>query len=257
MVIHRQWVVYRQRRHSYCYRQHTRLHWEHHQQHLVSYSIECSSQEWFSVINHLSFEFCKCSATPSSFLSAPSYDVFSPLFHHASPKPAHFNTINTVAQHRQQVLAAQAAVTKQTADPDLRDNYTQHHSSISAPQTGSYFEQPSGSAVAAALGWQARGQTDFTTLRSQGDLNSNNQLPSAFGILPHENVSASPSAAASAATKQSASSGSSTGVYDTFNAHFPQVYWMHRFCFEFSKVQKFHLNRLIMFCFSPWIKQMP
>lgn len=165
-------------------------------------------------------------ATPSSFLSAPSYDVFSPLFHHANPKPAHFNTINAAAQHRQQVLAAQAAVTKQTADSDIRDNYTQHHSSISTPQTGSYFEQPSGSAVAAALGWQARSQTDFTALRSQGDLNSNNQLPSAFGILPHENVSSSPAPAPAppTATKHSSSSASSTGVYESFNAHFPQVY---------------------------------
>ncbi|XP_031620597.1 putative GPI-anchored protein pfl2 isoform X2 [Contarinia nasturtii] len=162
-------------------------------------------------------------ATPSSFLSAPSYDVFSPLFHHANPKPAHFNPINAAAQHRQQVLAAQAAVTKQTTDSDIiRENYTPHHSSISTPQTGSYFEQPSGSAVAAAaaLSWQARGQTDFTTLRSQGDLNTNNQLPSAFGILPHENVASSP--APSTATKHSSSSGSSTGVYESFNAHFSQ-----------------------------------
>lgn len=161
------------------------------------------------------------SATPSSFLSAPSYDVFSPLFHHANPKPAHFNTINAAAQHRQQVLAAQAAVTKQTADSDIiRENYTQHHSSISTPQTGSYFDQSSGSAVAAALGWQARGgQSDFT-LRNQGELNSNNQLPSAFGILPHENVASSP---APTPAKHSTSSGGSTGVYDSFNAHFPQV----------------------------------
>lgn len=163
-------------------------------------------------------------AAPSSFLSAPSYDVFSPLFHHANPKPAHFNTINAAAQHRQQVLAAQAAVTKQTSDSDvIRENYTQHHSSISTPQSGSYFEQSSGSAVAAALGWQARGQSDFTTLRSQGDLNSTNQLPSAFGILPHENVSSSPAPAPPTATKHSTSSGSSTGVYESFNAHFPQV----------------------------------
>lgn len=146
--------------------------------------------------------------------------MFSPLFHHANPKPAHFNTINVAAQHRQQVLAAQAAVTKQTADSDIiRENYTQHHPSISTPQTGSYFEQSSGSAVAAALGWQARGQPDFTTLRSQGDLNSNNQLPSAFGILPHESVSSS--AAAPSASKHS--SGSSSGAYESFNAHFPQV----------------------------------
>lgn len=159
-------------------------------------------------------------ASPSSFLSAPSYDVFSPLFHHANPKPAHFNPINAAAQHRQQVLAAQAAVTKQAADSDIiRENYTPHHSAISTPQTGSYFEQPSGASVAAALSWQARGQTDFTTLRSQGDINSNNQLPSAFGILPHENVSPSP--APSSATKHSSSSGSS--AYESFNAHFSQV----------------------------------
>lgn len=169
---------------------------------------------------------CSFTATPSSFLSTPSYDVFSPLFHHANPKPAHFNTLNAAAQHRQQVLAAQAAVTKQTAESDIiRENYTQHHPSISTPQTGSYFDQSSGSVVAAALGWQARGQSDFTTLRNQGDLNSNNQLPSAFGILPHENVSSSPASTATAATKHSSSTSgaSSTGVYESFNAHFPQV----------------------------------
>lgn len=182
----------------------------------------------FSFSLFLSLSLFNIQATPSSFLSAPSYDVFSPLFHHANPKPAHFNTINAAAQHRQQVLAAQAAVTKQTADSDIiRENYTQHHSSISTPQTGSYFEQSSGSAVAAALGWQARGQSDFAALRGQGDLNSNNQLPSAFGILPHENVSSSP--ASSAATKHSTSSSSSTGVYESFNAHFPQVYYRKRF----------------------------
>lgn len=160
-------------------------------------------------------------ATPSSFLSAPSYDaVFSPLFHHANPKPAHFNTINAAAQHRQQVLAAQAAVTKQNSDPDvIRENYTQHHSALSTPQSGSYFDQTSGSAVAsqlsAALGWQGRGQTDFSSLRSQSDLPSNNQLPSAFGILPHENVSSSPGPSATAKSTSSA--------YESFNAHFPQV----------------------------------
>lgn len=182
-------------------------------------------------------------ASPSSFLTAPSYDVFSPLFHHGNPKPAHFNTINAAAQHRQQVLAAQAAVTKQTADSDvIRENYTQHHSSISTPQTGSYFEQSSGSAVAAALGWQARGQTDFTTLRSQGDLNSNNQLPSAFGILPHENVSSSPAPAPpTAATKHSTASATSTGVYDSFNAHFSQVSFALLHCNPLgAKIVVFH-----------------
>lgn len=161
-------------------------------------------------------------ATPSSFLSAPSYDaVFSPLFHHANPKPAHFNTINAAAQHRQQVLAAQAAVTKQSSDSDvIRENYTQHHSALSTPQSGSYFDQTSGSAVAsqlsAALGWQGRSQADFSSLRSQSDLSSNNQLPSAFGILPHENVPSSPGP--SSTTPKTTSS-----VYESFNAHFPQV----------------------------------
>lgn len=127
------------------------------------------------------------------------------------------------------MLAAQAAVTKQSSDSDvIRENYTQHHSTLSTPQSGSYFDQTSGSAVAsqlsAALGWQGRGQADFSSLRSQSDLSSNNQLPSAFGILPHENVPSSPGPTTTAKT--------SSSVYESFNAHFPQV------CFPYLQ----HLN---------------
>lgn len=85
----------------------------------------------------------------------------------------------------------------------IRENYSQHHSSLSTPQSGSYFDQPSGSAVAAALGWQGRNQSDFSSLRSQSDLASNTQLPSAFGILPHENIATSPGVTATKHTTSS------------------------------------------------------
>lgn len=85
----------------------------------------------------------------------------------------------------------------------IRENYTQHHTSLGTPQSGSYFDQTSGS-VAAALSWQGRSQSDFTSLRGQGDLSSNSQLSSGFGILPHENVATSP--VASTTTKHTTSS---------------------------------------------------
>lgn len=113
---------------------------------------------------------------PGSFLSPPSvgYDaVFSPLFHHANPKPAHYSSALNVSQHRQAI--ANAVSSKQsTVDTDittLRENYSQaHHQNLGSSNTSSYFDH------------QGAGSTGGWTHQS------NNQLPSPFGILPHESV---------------------------------------------------------------------
>ncbi|XP_026765179.1 uncharacterized protein LOC113523412 isoform X2 [Galleria mellonella] len=132
---------------------------------------------------------------PGGFLSPPAvgYDaVFSPLFHHANPKPAHYSS-SLQAQHRQ--VIAQAVASKQssveTELSSLRENYS--HQTLAAQGT-SFFDQSSTPGSTASLSWQG-----------------NNQLPSPFGILPHESVV--PSSPSPATTKASA-------TYENFNAHF-------------------------------------
>ncbi|XP_023942778.1 uncharacterized protein LOC112049212 isoform X2 [Bicyclus anynana] len=139
---------------------------------------------------------------PGGFLSPPpvGYDaVFSPLFHHANPKPAHYSS-SLQAQHRQviaqaQAAQAQAAASKQssveTEISSLRENYS--HQAL-ATQGTSFFDQSATPGSTAGLSWQG-----------------NNQLPSPFGILPHESVV--PSSPSPATTKASA-------TYENFNAHF-------------------------------------
>ncbi|XP_068628174.1 uncharacterized protein [Battus philenor] len=134
---------------------------------------------------------------PGGFLSPPTvgYDaVFSPLFHHASPKPAHYSS-SLQAQHRQVIAQAQAAVASKQSSVEtelssLRENYS--HQSLA--QGTSFFDQSSTPASSTGLSWQG-----------------NNQLPSPFGILPHESVV--PSSPSPATTKASA-------AYENFNAHF-------------------------------------
>lgn len=135
---------------------------------------------------------------PGGFLSPPTvgYDaVFSPLFHHANPKPAHYSS-SLQAQHRQVIAQAQAAVASKQSSVEtelssLRENYS--HQTLAAQGT-SFFDQASTPGSASSLSWQG-----------------NNQLPSPFGILPHESVV--PSSPSPATTKASA-------TYENFNAHF-------------------------------------
>ncbi|XP_037297508.1 uncharacterized protein LOC115442616 isoform X2 [Manduca sexta] len=135
---------------------------------------------------------------PGGFLSPPAvgYDaVFSPLFHHANPKPAHYSS-SLQAQHRQVIAQAQAAVASKQSSVEselstLRENYS--HQTLAA-QGASFFDQSSTPGGTAGLSWQG-----------------NNQLPSPFGILPHESVV--PSSPSPATTKSSA-------TYENFNAHF-------------------------------------
>ncbi|KAJ8727055.1 hypothetical protein PYW08_015452 [Mythimna loreyi] len=135
---------------------------------------------------------------PAGFLSPPAvgYDaVFSPLFHHANPKPAHYSS-SLQAQHRQVIAQAQAAAASKQSSVEselstLRENYS--HQTLAAQGT-SFFDQSSTPGSTTGLSWQG-----------------NNQLPSPFGILPHESVV--PSSPSPATTKASA-------TYENFNAHF-------------------------------------
>lgn len=136
---------------------------------------------------------------PGGFLSPPAvgYDaVFSPLFHHANPKPAHYSS-SLQAQHRQVIAQAQAAAASKQSSVEselssLRENYS--HQTLAAQGT-SFFDQPATPGSTSGLSWQG-----------------NNQLPSPFGILPHESVV--PSSSSPATTKASAA------TYENFNAHF-------------------------------------
>ncbi|KAJ0179401.1 hypothetical protein K1T71_005113 [Dendrolimus kikuchii] len=134
---------------------------------------------------------------PGGFLSPPAvgYDaVFSPLFHHANPKPAHYSS-SLQAQHRQVIAQAQAAAASKQSSVEselsLRENYP--HQTLAAQGT-SFFDQASTPGSTTGLSWQG-----------------NNQLPSPFGILPHESVV--PSSPSPATTKASS-------TYENFNAHF-------------------------------------
>ncbi|XP_008559916.1 putative uncharacterized protein DDB_G0277255 isoform X1 [Microplitis demolitor] len=139
------------------------------------------------------------------FLSPPpvGYDVFSPLFHHSNVKQAHYNVTTAGGSQRggQTMVQSQTStVSKQTTpEPEVvpgvvRENYT-------TSQT-SFFEHQSQttSPTTSALPWNS----------------SSSQLPSPFGILPHESV-VSPSPAVPPATKPT---NNSSSYENNFNPHF-------------------------------------
>ncbi|XP_076619480.1 uncharacterized protein LOC143340929 isoform X2 [Colletes latitarsis] len=133
---------------------------------------------------------------PGGFLSPPpvGYDVFSPLFHHPNSKQAHY-----VTQHRQALAQAQAVsvgkqnTTTESDIPVLRENYSSAH------QPTFFEHQGAATSPTSTLAWTHQ---------------NNAQLPSPFGILPHESVVPS-SPGPSSTTKPTG------GVYEnTFNSHF-------------------------------------
>ncbi|GAB0099003.1 hypothetical protein DMENIID0001_148210 [Sergentomyia squamirostris] len=152
------------------------------------------------------------SAYAGGFLSPPAvgYDaVFPPFLHHPNPKPAHYSsTIN--AQHRQAL--AQAAVVAKPVESEYTTPAAAHHQ----PQSSAFFE--SGSAGGGSGG---SGTSSGSGGAWQG---GSNQLPSPFGILPHENVPSSPGGGGGSggSGKSGGGAGNPTtaaSVYDNFNAH--------------------------------------
>ncbi|XP_049540289.1 mucin-5AC isoform X2 [Anopheles darlingi] len=199
---------------------------------------------------------------PAGFLSTAAsvagYDgVLSPFFHPAAnPKPAHYSTTggssgNTnSAQHRQVLAqsqnpatmaaaaaAAAAAATAATVvikqqppsdGTDVRGNYTVG-TTPAHQQTalGSFFEQQQQQAVVSSNGppnsVPAGGGGSGTGNSWQGGAASNNQLPSPFGIMPHENVlPPSPSNAPLPGGGGPASKGTTVGShpYEPFGVHY-------------------------------------
>ncbi|XP_015123603.1 uncharacterized protein LOC107045755 isoform X2 [Diachasma alloeum] len=93
---------------------------------------------------------------PSGFLTPPSvsYEVFTPLFHPSPPKQSHY-------AHRQMLGQSGPKTPPPEPEATIRDY----------PGASSFFESQGSSGLA----WS-----------------QNNQLPSPFGILPHESVTSSP-----------------------------------------------------------------
>ncbi|KAK0176022.1 hypothetical protein PV328_000201 [Microctonus aethiopoides] len=147
------------------------------------------------------------SFNPGGFLS-PSpvgYDVFSPLFHHSNSKQAHY-----VVPHRQPVTQTQtsSAASKQSTTSSesevssIRENYNATHQPT-------FFEHQSHTSA-----------TNSTTI--PWNHQSNSQLPSPFGILPHESVvSSSPGPPAPPSLPPPSSKSSVNSAYENnFNTHF-------------------------------------
>lgn len=112
---------------------------------------------------------------PSGFLSPSpvAYDpVFSPFLHHANQK-AHYQALN-VAQNRQAI--ANAKLSSCESDT-VRNNYLNasvnsiHHQPVAS--NPSFFDQATSAVQSSTIAWNNQ---------------NSSQLPSPFGILPHESV---------------------------------------------------------------------
>ncbi|XP_066587201.1 uncharacterized protein [Prorops nasuta] len=148
-----------------------------------------------------------CQPTPfnsGGFLSPPpvGYDVFSPLFHHSSSKQTHYAN-----EHRQTLAQSQAQTQSQTQTIIASKDNSTSESEISTPRENystlhqaTFFEHPSVAASPAppTLAWNQQ---------------SNAQLPSPFGILPHKSV-------VSSSPGPSAAKTSNTIYENTLNTHF-------------------------------------
>lgn len=108
---------------------------------------------------------------PSGFLSPSpvTYDpVFSPFLHHANQK-AHYTQALNAAHHRQSV-----ANTKQSSCESIpvRDNYNSiHHQPLAS--NPNFFDQATSAVQSSTIAWNHQ---------------NSSQLPSPFGVLPHESV---------------------------------------------------------------------
>lgn len=106
------------------------------------------------------------------FLSPPpvAYDaVFSPFLHHHANQKAHFTQALNAAQHRQ----AMASTKQGSIDPPTsRESYNPIHPQPLAPNPA-FFEQTSSTVPPSTIAWTHQNSP---------------QLPSPFGILPHESV---------------------------------------------------------------------
>lgn len=107
---------------------------------------------------------------PGGFLSPSpvAYDpVFSPFLHHANQK-AHYQALN-VAQNRQAIGNTKLS----SCESDIvRDNYNSiHHQPIAS--NPSFFDQATSAVQSSTIAWNNQ---------------NSSQLPSPFGILPHESV---------------------------------------------------------------------
>lgn len=107
---------------------------------------------------------------PGGFLSPSpvAYDpVFSPFLHHANQK-AHYQALN-VAQNRQAI--ANTKLNSCESDT-VRDNYNSiHHQPIAS--NANFFDQAASAVQSSTIAWNNQ---------------NSSQLPSPFGILPHESV---------------------------------------------------------------------
>ncbi|XP_058807073.1 uncharacterized protein LOC131673241 isoform X2 [Phymastichus coffea] len=120
------------------------------------------------------------------FLSTPTvnYDVFTPFFHHSSPK----QTTHYIAQPAQAIARAQVVTTPKPSSPTESDIPSLRTSFTSPQQNDAFFDNPQSNSSTSTVNWSLSHP-------------SNSQITSPFGILPHESVAVSTSASVTSTTK--------------------------------------------------------